>query len=100
MKRFLACCVGALVSPAVHSFQSNTMPPKLPPLSQQTKLGPTASFLTLKSTNNNGDVEEKEPIFVEPGSEEFSAEQWSEMEEAQPSELTIMKDVSTDMYHI
>lgn len=99
MKRFLACCVGALVSPAVHSFQSNTMPPKLPPLSRQTKLGPTASFLTLQS-KKNGEEEEKKPIFVEPGSEEFSAEQWSEMEEAQPSELTIMKDVSTDMYHI
>ena len=97
MKRVLACFVGAFVS-QVHSFHSNNVPLawKRPTPSGLSSRQPTqtASFLTLRS-KNNGEEEEKETIFVEPGSEEFSAEQWSEMEEAQPSEFAIMKDVST-----
>jgi hypothetical protein len=55
--------------------------------------------LFLSSNNNNNDkVEEagdEETIVVVRGSDEdfFSAEQWEDIEEAQPSQLMVMKEV-------
>ena len=51
-------------------------------------------ILFQENNNDIGNDGEQEPIFVEGGSDIFTAEEWEEIEENQPSELSIMKEVS------
>ena len=103
MKRAITCCLCGIASQLVwvQSFQAVT--PSLLSSSRQPALSleqtdlyrvHAQQYSNRLLSKGNGE-EEPEAVFVEPGSEEFSKEQWAEIEEAQPSELSIMKDVSS-----
>jgi hypothetical protein len=46
------------------------------------------------------DTEEQDAVMMEPGSENdvFTKEQWDDIREGQPSQLSVMKEVSLELF--
>jgi hypothetical protein len=53
----------------------------------------------VSSRSQNSDTEEQDAVIVEPGSENdvFTKEQWEDIQEGQPSQLSVMKEVSMNV---
>ena len=86
MTRLLVFCIAAQQLTGVQSYQMMPQRAAIDPLIYRAR---THSLFS----NSGRDEESSEPIFVDSAGKEFSQEQLDEIEEAKPSELSIMKDV-------